>query len=86
MMRVDERICWNGEERMDNELLLIDKYGDRIAITVGKPIYNNDELDTKIYKILNEIKGSKILYKLPISIELGIDLEEHGVSYVHIYY
>ena len=83
---VHEFVRWSGEECMDDELLLIDKYGDCTVIKDGKVIYHNEELNTKIYKILEEIRWSKILWKLPISIELGINLESHEIITIHIEY
>lgn len=81
-----EFVRWYGEECMDNELLLVDKYGDCTTIEYGKVIYHDNELDTKIYKTLEEIRQSKTLWKFPISIELGINLESHEIITIHIEY
>ena len=78
-------VYWNGEEHMDSELLIVDKYNDRIIREYGKPIYYHVDLDTKIYEVFNTLKSSP-LWKLPIVIEIGIDLEEKEILSISVHY
>ena len=85
MTKFSGTIFYGGDEHADRELLVIDKEANRIAVEYGEPIYNDIELDTKIYETLNQIKKST-LWKLPISISIEADLEEKTIDSIHIYY
>ena len=80
-----ECVFWAVKEPADHELIIIDKYGDRISIEYNKPIYHDVALDTKIYETFDFIKKSP-LWKLPIEIKLGINLEKRDITQVYLNY
>lgn len=78
-------VSWTVKEPTDRELIVIDKFGDRISIEYNKPIYHDIVLDTKIYETFDVIKKSA-LWKLPIEIKLGINLEKRDITQVYLNY